>query len=445
MFVYIGSGGYGRRGSRTVVDRTFAGQRESVFGHQEIRTAEPESRTFLDVDDLMLFESKFFGAFGRKVDVRSNLDIGYLGIGQSSDQFIRIIHFCIFNNLERAVRRRGLCSFDCLVALGHKVRTGSFGRIVGGIEILEGTARHHDRSLASLTVGVITIEQEAVGVSIRLGLDNAERTALDFGLAFMNINRRNISNENTVFDNQGSSVLHVARVTIVILTLYRAVLDGKRSSTDGEQRPVVSGPHICFVRNRMPVQVDLDRFAGFHNQRRLDRHVFRQGNAAAVGQCGTQFGVVVDDVGLVELRIDRHVERTLFGQQITRYHGAVVAADRNILEVAVGRNFDRAVEECHRKIGQRSLLNGRPDIVDRQIAIGAEYVGGIFHRIRRCADLAFSGVERSRNGRESHFNLRRLQIGGGNRSHVERFDVQLTERTTQGNVFRKSSLYLVVE
>ena len=81
----------------------------------------------------------------------------------------------------------------------------------------------------------------------------------------MNINRRNISNENTVFDNQGSSVLHVARVTIVILTLYRAVLDGKRSSTDGEQRPVVSGPHICFVRNRMPVQVDLDRFAGFHN------------------------------------------------------------------------------------------------------------------------------------------------------------------------------------
>ena len=151
------------------------------------------------------------------------------------------------------------------------------------------------------------------------------------------------------------------------------------------------------------------------------------------------------DVGLIELRIDRHVERTLFGQQITRYHGAVVAADRNILEVAVGRNFDRAVEECHRKIGQRSLLNGRPDIVDRQIAIGAEYVGGIFHRIRRCADLAFSGVERSRNGRESHFNLRRLQIGGGNRSHVERFDVQLTERTTQGNVFRKSSLYLVVE
>ena len=120
----------------------------------------------------------------------------------------------------------------------------------------------------------------------------------------------------------------------------------------------------------------------------LDRHIVRQGDAAAVGQCGTQFGIVVD-VGLVELRINRHVERTLFGQQVTGYVGAVVAADRNILEVAVGRNFSRAVEERHRKIGQRSLLDGGPDIVDRQIAIGAEYVGGIFHRSCRRADLAF--------------------------------------------------------
>ena len=62
--------------------------------------------------------------------------------------------------------------------------------------------------------------------------------------------------------------------------------------------------------------------------------------------------------GFVELRINRHVERTLFGQQVTGYVGAVVAADRNILEVAVGRNFSRAVEERHRKIGQRSLLDG---------------------------------------------------------------------------------------
>lgn len=248
--------------------------------------------------------------------------------------------------------------------------------------------RHYDGCLASLTVGVITIEQEAVGVSLRLGLDNAKRTAFDFGLAFVYINRRNISDESTVFDDQGSSILHVARVAIVILGLYRTVLDGKCSSANGEQRPIVSCPHISFVRNRMPIQIDLDRLAVFHNQRLLDRHIVRQGDAAAVGQCGTQFGIVVD-VGLVELRINRHVERTLFGQQVTGYVGAVVAADRNILEVAVGRNFSRAVEERHRKIGQRSLLDGGPDIVDRQIAIGAEYVGGIFHRSCRRADLAF--------------------------------------------------------
>ena len=114
------------------------------------------------------------------------------------------------------------------------------------------------------------------------------------------------------------------------------------------------------------------------------------------------------DVGFVEIRIDLDGDIALLGQQITRYHGAVVAADRNILEVAVGRNFSRAVEERHRKIGQRSLLDGGPDIVDRQIAIGAEYVGGIFHRSCRRADLAFFGVERSRNGRESHFHFRWL-------------------------------------
>lgn len=124
-----------------------------------------DGRPFLDVDGFVLGESKFIGILVRKVDVGSNLDVGYFGIGQSSDQFIRILHFCIFNNLERAVRRRGLCNFDCFVTLVHKVCTGSFGRIVGRIEILEGTARHHDGSLASLTVGVITIEQEAVGVS----------------------------------------------------------------------------------------------------------------------------------------------------------------------------------------------------------------------------------------------------------------------------------------
>ena len=241
----------------------------------------------------------------------------------------------------------------------------------------------------------------------------------------MNINRRNISNENTVFDNQGSSVLHVARVTIVILTLYRAVLDGKRSSTDGEQRPVVSGPHICFVRNRMPVQVDLDRFAGFHNQRRLDRHVFRQGNAAAVGQCGTQFGVVVDDVGLVELRIDRHVERTLFGQQITRYHGAVVAADGNALEVAVGRELVACcIEERHLEVGQRSLFDRRPDVVHRQLAGGVEHVGRVFHG-SRAAFLARQCIERGRKRREIHLNLRGYQVGRvvGNRCEVERLHV----------------------
>ena len=133
MFVYIGSSGnYGRRSCRTVVERTFAGQRKTLFGSQEIRTAKLEGHTFLDVDGLMLFESKFFGALRRKVDIGSNLDIGYFGICQSSDQFIRIIHFCIFNNLERAVRRWGLCNFDCFVTLVHKVCTGSFGRIVGG-------------------------------------------------------------------------------------------------------------------------------------------------------------------------------------------------------------------------------------------------------------------------------------------------------------------------
>lgn len=162
----------------------------------------------------------------------------------------------------------------------------------------------------------------------------------------------------------------------------------------------------------MPIQIDLDRLAVFHNQRLLDRHIVRQGDAAAVGQCGTQFGIVVD-VGLVELRINRHVERTLFGQQVTGYVGAVVAADRNILEVAVGRNFSRAVEERHRKIGQRSLLDGGPDIVDRQIAIGAEYVGGIFHRSCRRADLAFLALNEVGTAVKATFTFVGFNVGSG--------------------------------
>ena len=113
-----------------------------------------------------------------------------------------------------------------------------------------------------------------------------------------------------------------------------------------------------------------------------------------------------EDMGIAEVRSEDMYRNPV--RNVTGYVGAVVAADRNILEVAVGRNFSRAVEERHRKIGQRSLLDGGPDIVDRQIAIGAEYVGGIFHRSCRRADLAFFGVERSRNGRESHFHFRWL-------------------------------------
>ncbi len=84
VFVYIGSGGsYGRRGSRTVVDRTFAGQRETLFGRQKIRAAELDGRPFLDVDGFVLGESKFIGILVRKVDVGSNLDVGYFGIGSA--------------------------------------------------------------------------------------------------------------------------------------------------------------------------------------------------------------------------------------------------------------------------------------------------------------------------------------------------------------------------
>ena len=94
MFVYIGSSGnYGRRSCRTVVERTFAGQRKTLFGSQEIRTAKLEGHTFLDVDGLMLFESKFFGALRRKVDIGSNLDIGYLPKLRSVHPHYPLLHF----------------------------------------------------------------------------------------------------------------------------------------------------------------------------------------------------------------------------------------------------------------------------------------------------------------------------------------------------------------
>ena len=195
------------------------------------------------------------------------------------------------------------------------------------------------------------------------------------------------------------------------------------------------------VDDVLAVQVDLDCLAGFHDQRGFDRHVFRQGDAAAVGERCMQFLRRGDncDVGFVEIRIDLDGDIALLGQQITRYHGAVVAADGNALEIAVGRDlFTCCIEERHLEVGQRSLFDRRPDVVHRQLAGGVEHVGRVFHG-SLAAFLARQCVERVRKRREIHFHLRGFQVGRvvGNRREVERLHVQLAEGTAERERLRE--------
>ena len=231
----------------------------------------------------------------------------------------------------------------------------------------------------------VSIDGHAVAVFVGLGSDSL--------------------NVAVAFDIQGSAAFHFEYGGVAILSVR------KRGCVD----------------NVLTVQVDFDRLAGFHDQRFFDRHVFRQRDTTAVGERCMQFLRRSDnsDVGLIELRIDRHVERTLLGQQITRYHGAVVAADGNALEVAVGRELVACcIEERHLEVGQRSLFDRRPDVVHRQLAGGVEHVGRVFHG-SRAAFLARQCIERGRKRREIHLNLRGYQVGRvvGNRCEVERLHV----------------------
>ena len=144
-------------------------------------------------------------------------------------------------------------------------------------------------------------------------------------------------------------------------------------------------------------------------------------------------------------RIDRHVDRTLFGQQISRYVGFVIATDRNILKCIVGSDVIAIVNESYRKIGKVGFSLGSPDIIHRQFAAcGIDYISRVRHFGRFVTHNAGHGIERGRHGRKSHLDIRRVQCGIRDSSQIVGFHIQLSEWTLQGYRFGESAFDCIV-
>ena len=136
----------------------------------------------------------------------------------------------------------------------------------------------------------------------------------------------------------------------------------------------------------------------------------------------------------IEIRIDRHADRSFLGQQVARYIGAVVASDGNVGEGVVGADFRAVVEERHREIGERGLGFRGPEEVHRDRAV---VFGQLFRRIGhvgRTAHFARQGVERRGHSLESDLVSRGLQRLVLDFVQVVGLYHQQAERTLQGDV-----------
>ena len=78
---------------RRVVDRPLTGQREALFGRQEVLAAEPDGRPLLDVDGFVFGEREIFRRYGGEVYIGSHGDFGNGRIGQCSGQILCVIDF----------------------------------------------------------------------------------------------------------------------------------------------------------------------------------------------------------------------------------------------------------------------------------------------------------------------------------------------------------------
>ena len=138
----------------------------------------------------------------------------------------------------------------------------------------------------------------------------------------------------------------------------------------------------------------------------------------------------LDGTVFIEIRIDCHVDRAFLGQQVARYHGAVVASDGDVGESVVRADFRIVIEERHREVRKRGALFFRcPEVIHRQLAAGRiediGFVGNLFLRCFVCH--TFQCVERRRKILEDHGHGIGLQLGG-NIAEVIGLDVQLAER-----------------
>ena len=142
----------------------------------------------------------------------------------------------------------------------------------------------------------------------------------------------------------------------------------------------------------------------------------------------------LDGAVFIEFRVDRHTDRALLGQQVTRYVGAVITSDGNIGESVVRADFRAVVVERHREVGERGLAIVGPEEVHRDRAVVFGQLRCRIGHLGRTAHFARQGVERCGEALESDRVSRRFQRLVLDFVQVVGLYHQQTERTLQGDV-----------
>ena len=136
---------------------------------------------------------------------------------------------------------------------------GTFGSTIGRVKVFECSTRDFDCSCSVFIIGIIAVDDEFIGFLrvFRICLLNAECAALDFSAPLININRMDVTNESTIFDNYFTAILYINGIAIILFCLYFTITCYKKcTSLNRKKRPGISFiPNIRCIVDCMPVQI----------------------------------------------------------------------------------------------------------------------------------------------------------------------------------------------
>ena len=235
--------------------------------------------------------------------------------------------------------------------------------------------------------------------------------------------------------------------------------DGRIRSIDNQIRKLARNIHRCrflLIRRRIRIL--------YRNRNRRHRHRYiytlnslgkynrsiggrglgNLNNRSAIGKRLVGIGHCLNpihirfDIPIAEIRNHIHRNIGLFGQQVARYHRAVVALYRDARKrIVLSHLCSRSIQERHRKVCQVLFRSRRrKDIIKRKFTCIPGIVRqcdrlGICHGSRFTVQRSGKQVDTCRNRHKGHRNLFRdircRSVGYG--LHVERPDIELSERS----------------